>query len=1033
MTVRRPRLPKPDLVGREDDLQRLHEALLAGTAAITAALKGQGGIGKTQLAVLYGHEYAEQWYPGGVYWVSAFDPRTIADQLSGYAAELGLEVSGGPAEDFTALRARRFVGWLEGRADALLILDDIQDETFFRRPLPGIPHCTLAGLSAKILATTRLERLDGAGMLALDVLSREAARRLVAAESGLPDAPQAEVIAALLGDLPLLLRLAGGWLRETGAGYGALIDRLRASGLVETLEQVPDDERPADYDRRLVAMMNQSWEGLSAAGRELMHLMACLPVNRVAGRDLLAALLGGDRLAGAVKAVRKRSLAEIGEDGSVRVHHLIHDFVAKVVPPGFAAGIGLKASRTLVSAEFLSTRDAAGLLSLGGDLAMLIALAEGEARSRLEGLRKAIELQSHALAIEQDGLAQLHLQACRLGYDKLAAEIEAARAHRPGRWLRQVWSSIRHDPALVRVLTAASGDVLDFSVSADGTVVAAVTHGGFDYPRLLMWHRDGRPWQDGFDALERPFAGCALVDDGMKVATVSADGWAELWDCETATALARVYVPLDQDQEGIFVAQCRVDETGQRLLVLGPRVVWLVDFQAESVVWDLPVKRRVFAATGDIRGGLVAVHDGEELIVWRNGPIANAWRRRASGVQTVRLAAGGKLHWNLGNSVWWGDAGQDKGAGLEIGERTGFVFSITVDDAGHYLLLGCSNGRLLLFDIDMGQLVGHVAKAGGRIERVELSRDGRWAITRSFSSLLSLWSVADMVRESDEIDVSHAWAGAIRADGSIISLDADGGLWRHGEDGHATLVAGLNGEGEVADGALSRDGEWAVTVTEGGLASVFRLGWDKSKTFRVGRWKSTEKQPAEILLGGGRVALLYGEPNRVEIWEGASGKKLATLRPEADEFIHAALSPCGTVVGMLDIGGVAHLRAVDGKTASTLTCEEDRVASSICLGAGGKRVALGALDGSITLFEADGSSSIAVQGDQELEPAAFGADGTLTCLQGGNRVVLVRPDGAQVSLTAGATFHLSLSSSGDRLLLVGEDGSLSLFELVGQE
>ena len=42
---------RPQLVGREADLARVHAALNDGTAAITPAITGQGGIGKTQLAV----------------------------------------------------------------------------------------------------------------------------------------------------------------------------------------------------------------------------------------------------------------------------------------------------------------------------------------------------------------------------------------------------------------------------------------------------------------------------------------------------------------------------------------------------------------------------------------------------------------------------------------------------------------------------------------------------------------------------------------------------------------------------------------------------------------------------------------------------------------------------------------------------------------------------------------------------------------------------------------------------------------------
>jgi ATP-dependent Clp protease ATP-binding subunit ClpA len=44
---------QPDLIGREHDVERLHQTLQSGrTTAVVPALVCQGGIGKTQIAVL---------------------------------------------------------------------------------------------------------------------------------------------------------------------------------------------------------------------------------------------------------------------------------------------------------------------------------------------------------------------------------------------------------------------------------------------------------------------------------------------------------------------------------------------------------------------------------------------------------------------------------------------------------------------------------------------------------------------------------------------------------------------------------------------------------------------------------------------------------------------------------------------------------------------------------------------------------------------------------------------------------------------
>jgi len=63
-------------VGRADDLWRIHFALFtmrgepAASAALSGALEGGGGFGKTRLALEYLHRFGSH-YPGGLFWVDA--------------------------------------------------------------------------------------------------------------------------------------------------------------------------------------------------------------------------------------------------------------------------------------------------------------------------------------------------------------------------------------------------------------------------------------------------------------------------------------------------------------------------------------------------------------------------------------------------------------------------------------------------------------------------------------------------------------------------------------------------------------------------------------------------------------------------------------------------------------------------------------------------------------------------------------------------------------------------------------------------
>ena len=61
--------PIETFVGREKDLEELHQIMVERkVAAITGAI-GTGGIGKTELARMYAKRYRDK-YPAGVFWAT---------------------------------------------------------------------------------------------------------------------------------------------------------------------------------------------------------------------------------------------------------------------------------------------------------------------------------------------------------------------------------------------------------------------------------------------------------------------------------------------------------------------------------------------------------------------------------------------------------------------------------------------------------------------------------------------------------------------------------------------------------------------------------------------------------------------------------------------------------------------------------------------------------------------------------------------------------------------------------------------------
>jgi hypothetical protein len=72
--------------GREDLLGAVREALAGGDRAVVQALRGMGGVGKTQLAIEYAHRYAPDY--DIVWWINAEQPELIGGQFAALATAL---------------------------------------------------------------------------------------------------------------------------------------------------------------------------------------------------------------------------------------------------------------------------------------------------------------------------------------------------------------------------------------------------------------------------------------------------------------------------------------------------------------------------------------------------------------------------------------------------------------------------------------------------------------------------------------------------------------------------------------------------------------------------------------------------------------------------------------------------------------------------------------------------------------------------------------------------------------------------------
>jgi tetratricopeptide (TPR) repeat protein len=253
-----PYLRNASFVGRDDDLKYVASSFKNGKPPVVVAVSGMGGIGKTQLASEFALRYG-QYFSGGVYWIGfGDDGALVPSQLvsCGILMSRGLESDRrllGPTFDEleTAVQLNLVRRAWESSIPRLLIFDNCEEEEHLRKWVPR------AG-GSRVLLTTRLGSFGptlGVLMHPLNVLGRNDSvdlleRVIVETQSSRTDL---EAIAEELGDLPLALSLAGGYLHVYGTSAHEYLVELRSEPILEheSLEGDGTDELPTEHDRNV--------------------------------------------------------------------------------------------------------------------------------------------------------------------------------------------------------------------------------------------------------------------------------------------------------------------------------------------------------------------------------------------------------------------------------------------------------------------------------------------------------------------------------------------------------------------------------------------------------------------------------------------------------------------------------------------------------------------------------------------------------------------------------------------------------------
>jgi tetratricopeptide (TPR) repeat protein/DNA-binding XRE family transcriptional regulator len=282
----------PYFTGRRTQLNHLHTLLLAGKqVALTQAISGLGGIGKTQLALEYAYQHQKSYHD--IFWVNADTEEAF---IASYVLLAGLlhlpeyeEADQHKSKEAVQRWLRKHTGWL-------LILDNVEDLSLLHQFVP-------VDRQGSLLLTTRRQVTEPtAQALELELFSENDAllfllkrTKVLGIERSLEDASdrdieEARVIIRLLGNLPLALDQAGAYILETPCSFAEYLT-LFQTYQSQLLQRRIGEQTPTDHPESVTATFRLNFQQVqrrSTAAGELLQFCTFLAPDAIPEEIFLA-------------------------------------------------------------------------------------------------------------------------------------------------------------------------------------------------------------------------------------------------------------------------------------------------------------------------------------------------------------------------------------------------------------------------------------------------------------------------------------------------------------------------------------------------------------------------------------------------------------------------------------------------------------------------------------------------------------------------------------------------------------------------
>ncbi|MCY1138144.1 FxSxx-COOH system tetratricopeptide repeat protein [Actinoplanes sp. Pm04-4] len=325
----------PVFTGRRALLEQLETRLRTQNVAavLPQALHGEGGVGKSQIAIEYAYRHRNEY--DVIWWVPSERPAQILASLIELGDRLDLEVGNEVISAVPKVRDALRAGTPYG--NWLLVFDNAENPETVRGYFPEEG-------TGKVLITSRNQEWSViAESLEVDVFTRaESVRLLQRRNPGLPQ-PEADRLAGALGDLPLAIEHASAWLHATDMAVGDYLDLIR-----EKQSQLTDLDLAPGYEIPVAAAANVALDRLAVENPAALQLLqvcsffAPEPISRdlfegvraaMGAPELDEALKNPSRLNQAIRDIQKYVLARVDHRGnSLQLHRLVQKVLQDSIP-----------------------------------------------------------------------------------------------------------------------------------------------------------------------------------------------------------------------------------------------------------------------------------------------------------------------------------------------------------------------------------------------------------------------------------------------------------------------------------------------------------------------------------------------------------------------------------------------------------------------------------------------------------------------------------------------------------------------------